>query len=75
MSEPRYEASVAPQAPNPASPGAQAATSRRLLEQMQELLASVNADLAGLDADLQSSGARAADRSGSSGASAGSGAW
>lgn len=29
-----------------------------LLQQMEELMASLNADLAGLDADLQSSGGR-----------------
>jgi hypothetical protein len=34
---------------------------KSLLEQMQELLASVNADLAGLGADLQSSAARTAE--------------
>ena len=41
-----------------------AATPVSLLEQMQELLASLNKDLAGLDADLQSSGTRAADEHG-----------
>lgn len=78
MSEPRYEAPVAP----PQNPA------KSLLDQMQELLASVNADLAdlaGLGADLgpargsesvmdesdgeprgglEASGALAADRSG-----------
>ncbi|MFE9423338.1 hypothetical protein ACFYNO_10270 [Kitasatospora sp. NPDC006697] len=46
MSEPSYLA--------PASP-------KSLLEQMQELLASVNADLADLGSDLEAAGARAAE--------------
>nr|WP_145790090.1 hypothetical protein [Kitasatospora atroaurantiaca] len=52
MSEPWSEAPVTPQQT------ASAATPKSLLEQMQELLASLNASLAGLDADLHSSGAR-----------------
>ncbi|MGV9264476.1 hypothetical protein ACWDRR_07435 [Kitasatospora sp. NPDC003701] len=59
MSEPWSEAPAAPQYPgNSALPAAEGvagtATPKSLLEQMQELLASVTADLA----DLQSSGAR-----------------
>lgn len=60
MSEPWSEAPTAP--PTPAAPAVPAvpAAPQSLLEQMQELLASISTDLAGLDADLQSSGARAA---------------
>ncbi|MFF1908449.1 hypothetical protein [Kitasatospora sp. NPDC058218] len=59
MSEPWSEAPAAPQSPsNPARSAAGGpactATPKSLLEQMQELLASVTADLA----DLRSSGAR-----------------
>nr|WP_073927941.1 hypothetical protein [Streptomyces sp. CB03911] len=48
-----------PSATGPAATAAPA-TPKSLLEQMQELLASVNADLAGMGAALQSSGARPA---------------
>ncbi|MER6396227.1 hypothetical protein ACFWA9_23405 [Kitasatospora sp. NPDC059973] len=65
MSEPWSEAPAAPQSPSdPAGSAAArptgAATPKSLLEQMQELLASVTADLA----DLQSSGARRTSPSG-----------
>ncbi|MGW2253998.1 hypothetical protein ACWCXH_27955 [Kitasatospora sp. NPDC001660] len=54
MSEPWSETSAAPQLPS--SPVDPAATPKSLLEQMQELLASVTADLA----ELRSSGVRVA---------------
>ncbi|PYC77042.1 hypothetical protein C7C46_20095 [Streptomyces tateyamensis] len=58
MSEPRYEAPVAPAQAGVAS------SPKSLLDQMQELLASVTADLADLGSDLEASGARAVDRLG-----------
>lgn len=58
MSEPWSEAPTAPQQTTPAP----AAAPMSLLEQMQRLLADLNADLAGLDADLQSSADRAEAR-------------
>ncbi|MFD0347500.1 hypothetical protein ACFQ0M_18425 [Kitasatospora aburaviensis] len=58
MSEPRSEASALPsQQQSATDPSTAPATPKSLLEQLQELLASVTADLA----DLQSSGALAAD--------------
>ncbi len=50
MSEPWTE----PPAPGTATGGAPV-TTKSLLEQMQELLASINTDLAGLDSDLRES--------------------
>ncbi|MEV6978697.1 hypothetical protein [Kitasatospora sp. NPDC093806] len=62
MSDPRSEASAAPQ--YPAADGAAApAAPKSLLEQMQELLASVTADLA----DLQATGIRTTSSSGEDG--------
>ncbi|MFD7905780.1 hypothetical protein ACFV4F_38235 [Kitasatospora sp. NPDC059722] len=58
MSEPWSETSAAPQFPT--APAVPAATPKSLLEQMQELLASVTADLA----ELQSSGVRDAGTAG-----------
>nr|WP_285738021.1 hypothetical protein [Kitasatospora phosalacinea] len=53
MSEPWTEPPTADTAA-----GGAPATPKSLLEQMQELLASINTDLAGLDSDLRSSPAR-----------------
>ncbi|TWG00008.1 hypothetical protein [Kitasatospora viridis] len=55
MSDPSQQAPAAPVSTAPAPAG------KSLLEQMQELLASVNADLADLDSDLQAAGTRAAE--------------
>ncbi|MFC9327863.1 hypothetical protein [Kitasatospora sp. NPDC057015] len=67
MSEQWSEAPAA--APDPSAAGlpstAAPSTPTSLLEQMQELLASVNADLAGMGAALQSAGARTAGPTGS----------
>nr|WP_254898286.1 hypothetical protein [Kitasatospora sp. NA04385] len=53
MSEPSTEPPTAA-----AAAGGAPAGPKSLLEQMQELLASINTDLAGLDSDLRSSPAR-----------------
>lgn len=65
MSEPWTEPPIATQAAGAqatatgAPMGGALALPKTLLEQMQELLASISTDLAGLDSDLRSSGARA----------------
>ncbi|MFD0563236.1 hypothetical protein ACFQ2M_15225 [Kitasatospora saccharophila] len=54
MSEPWTEPPTADTTAAPAA-GDAPASPKSLLEQMQELLASINTDLAGLDSDLRSS--------------------
>jgi hypothetical protein len=64
MSEPWSKAPAAPYDPIDTDPAAGAAplTARGLLEQMQELLASVSEDLAGMGAALQSAAATGSPR-------------
>nr|WP_104816126.1 hypothetical protein [Kitasatospora sp. MMS16-BH015] len=70
MSEPWSETPAVPRE-TPGVLPAPTAAPKSLLEQMQDLLNSVNADLAGLDADLQSSGTRAVEGRGQADSSAG----
>ncbi|MDH6138680.1 MULTISPECIES: hypothetical protein [Kitasatospora] len=56
MSDPRPQTPQRP-APDGKTPGA----AKSLLEQLQDMLASVNADLADLGSDLEAAGARAVD--------------
>jgi hypothetical protein len=57
MSDPRPQTP-----PPPAGAGEAPGTAKSLLEQLQDLLASVNADLADLGSDLEAAGGRASEQ-------------